>query len=146
MRIGPQPVDLVQRAPLGQRQPLLGASVAGPARLPGERRRELRVSRSVTQELAQVGSPLGVETEEPGAVGGEPAAVARPAERRRDGRDDAERRPVVELEPLGGRRGARGPPPPVERLDPAGSAPPRPRGLPPRPHPIPPPPPRPPPP
>src|SRR5437867_4723924 len=114
VRVGAQRVDPVERAAVGKREALLGAAVgAALPRLPDERR-QLRVPRAPAQRVAQIDPALRVEAQEPGAVGGDAAAVARAAERRRGRGDDPERRPVGQPEALGRRvRIAR------DRIDPA---------------------------
>src|SRR6266550_9616747 len=52
--------------------------------------------------------PLRIETKKPRSIGGEPAAVARSAEWRGGGRDDAERSAVGKAEALGRRAGVLG--------------------------------------
>src|SRR6266566_6891906 len=106
MGIGPEAVQGIQRTALRQREALLSAAVGAP--VPGlrDRRGQSFVRRTAAQRGAEIDAPLSVEAQEPGAVGGEPAAIAAAAERRRHGRDDAECRPVGQLESLGGRHAA----------------------------------------
>src|SRR5207247_9279777 len=104
---------------LAERQALLGAAVGAlppPAR---DEPRELLARRAAPQRPSQVGPPERVETEVPHAVGGESAPVARRAERRGGGRDDAEAGTVGEPVAIGGRRGLpeHGPGPAVARRE-----------------------------
>jgi NADH:ubiquinone reductase (H+-translocating) len=58
---------------------------------------------AVAQRLSEIESLPGVEAGEPDAVGREPGAIARRAERLRGRRDDAEDGAVGQAEPVGGR-------------------------------------------
>src|SRR5207245_9680484 len=92
--IGAQRIDPIQRAPVRHPESLLRAAIgAALPRLPDERR-ELLIGGTAAQRLAQIDAPRGVETQEPGPVGGDPATVAGTAERRRDRGAYAERGPV----------------------------------------------------
>src|SRR3989442_15903511 len=102
MRVLFEARDLHERRPLAERQALLGAAVGAlppPAR---DEPRELLARRAAPQRPSQVGPLERVETEVPHAVGGEAAPVARRAERRGGGRDDAEDGPVGEPVAIGG--------------------------------------------
>src|SRR5438128_8773894 len=100
--VGAQRIDPVQGTPVRYAESLLRPAVAATLpRFPDEGR-QLRVRDAAAQRVAQIDSPRGVQTQEPRAVGGDPAAVAGAAERRGDRGDDAEGRPVREPEALGG--------------------------------------------
>src|SRR5258705_3774215 len=107
-RVRAQRVDLIERAAIGECQALLGTAI----RARGPRRRnqgtQVVIGCARAQRLPQVHAALGVQTQEPGAIGREPAAVAAGAKRRRHRRNHAERGAIRQPEPLGGR--ARGRP------------------------------------
>src|SRR3989454_11075800 len=105
MRVLFEARDLHERRALAEREALLGAAVGTlppPAR---DEPRELLARRATPQWRSQVGPLERVEAEVPHAVSGESASVARRAERRGGGRDDAEDGPVGEPVAIGGRRG-----------------------------------------
>ena len=105
-RIGAQGLDLVERPAAGH-APAAPRAPRSVRRRPGAPDRARSISSSVApppQRLAQVDAVGRVQAEEPGAVGGEPAAVAVAAERRGRGGDDAEVVPSGQPEPLGRRR------------------------------------------
>src|SRR5690348_3992389 len=104
VRIGAQRIDPVERPSVPHAEPLLCTAIGAPLPPASNEVRELRVRDTTPQRLAEVDAPRGVEAEEPGPVGGETAAVAGAAKRRRYGRDDAEGRAVREPEAF--RRGA----------------------------------------
>src|SRR5947199_7128803 len=105
MWIGTNSFDLIQWRALRPTEPLFGAAV-GPS--PPRRRDqicELRVGGAVPQRLTQIGAPLRIETEEPGPIGGKPAAIARAAERGGCRCDDPKCAAVRQPETLGRRAG-----------------------------------------
>ena len=99
-RSGPGPRDA--RWPRAPSAPRRRGPAPGPSA--GDEGAELVARRPVPERRPEVHASLRVKAQVPGAVGGEPAPVAGPAEGRRGRGDDAERRAVRETEPLG-RRG-----------------------------------------
>src|SRR5207237_863491 len=107
MGIGAQRLDPVQRAAIDHAQSLFGAAIGAALPRGSDERRQLLVADAAAQRSAQIDALAGVETQKPGAIRGDTAAVAGPPERRGDRGDDPEGRAVREAEPLGG--GAPGP-------------------------------------
>src|SRR6266545_7509816 len=81
VRIGTQALDLKQRCAIRETEPLFRAAIRPSAPGRGDQLRQFRIAGTLPEWLAQVDSPLCVETQEPGAVGRQPAAIARMAER-----------------------------------------------------------------
>src|SRR2546421_4257860 len=121
--IGAQRVDPVQRAAIGDAEPLFGAAIGTALPRLADERRQLRVAGAAAQRLAQIDAPPGVQTQEPRSVRRDAAAGAGAAERRGDRGDDPEGGAVRQAEPLGGGPLVApppvGPPRPSLRLGPA---------------------------
>src|SRR6266550_5559740 len=83
MGIGAEAVQGIQGTAFRQRQALLGAAVGAPVPGVRDRRGQSFVRRTAAQRGAEIDAPLSVEAQEPGAVGGEAAAITAAAERRR---------------------------------------------------------------
>src|SRR5690242_19238263 len=95
-------VDAIERASLCYAQPLLRATVSpSPPPVPDDRR-QLLVRRAAAQWLPQIHAALRVEAQQPRAVRRDAASVAGAAEWGGRRRDDPERGPVGQPEPLRG--------------------------------------------
>src|SRR6185503_7936614 len=93
VRIGPQPGHLIERRAIMKLEPLLSAPIGPSLPRRADELCQFRITRARTHGLAQIDTALGVQTQEPAAVRGQPAAIARATEWRRRRRDDPERRP-----------------------------------------------------
>src|SRR5215469_3768086 len=90
MRVAPQLGDLHEGRAITKMESVLRSTV-GPLTPPSDDQlRELFAGGATPQRPAQIDPTRGVETEVPQAVGGEAAAIAVRAERRRGRGDDAE--------------------------------------------------------
>src|SRR5712691_5244883 len=107
VRIALELADLHQRATVALGQPLLGAAIGAASPPAGDEPRQLVSTGAPAKRRAQINALDGVEAEVPHAIGGEPATIARPAERRGRRCDDPERRSVRQAEALGRGRAPR---------------------------------------
>src|ERR1051326_5865344 len=83
VRVGAEPLDLVERPPAGRGEALLGPAVLPPAPRTGDERRDVVVGPAQPERLPEVHPAPGVQAGEPGAVSGDAAPVAARAERSR---------------------------------------------------------------
>src|SRR5438046_9528185 len=72
-----------ERAPVAERDALLGAAIGAAAPALGDHRRQFAGCDAAPQRTAQIHAVRGVEAEIPDAVRREPAAIARTAKRPR---------------------------------------------------------------
>src|SRR4051812_24790187 len=105
MRIALQTFNSDEHRAIRHTRPLLSPSV--PPRMPDrlDDAGDFLVARGVAKRPAQILAARRIETEIPQPVSGQPAAIARSAEGRGRGRDDAEDGPVAQTKAL--RRGVR---------------------------------------
>src|SRR5206468_11480445 len=110
VRVSTQSFYRIQGRAIHDAKPFLGAAISPSPPRRRDQLCELRVAGSVPQRLTQIGAPLRIETEEPGPIGGKPAAIARAAERGGCRCDDpkcaAVRQPEALGRPAGFARGA----------------------------------------
>src|SRR5881396_912812 len=86
---------------MGESQARFGTAISPSPPGRGDQVGQLRVARAVAQGLAQVDAAFGIKTEEPSAIGRQPAAIARATKRRGRRRHNTERRAVGKAETLG---------------------------------------------
>src|ERR1700758_2996314 len=106
MGIRAQRLDAIERASLCYAQPLLRAPVSPSAPPVPDDGRQLLVRRAAAQWLPQIQAALRIEAQQPRSVRRDAASVAGAAEWRGRRRNDPERGPVGQPEPLRGGRGA----------------------------------------
>src|SRR5207245_2813365 len=105
MGIRAQRLDAIERASLRHTQPLLRPTILPSTPPVPDDRRQLLVRRAPAQWVPQILAALRIEAQQPRPVRRDAASVAGPAEWRGRRRDDPERGPVRQPEPLGGGTG-----------------------------------------